>query len=76
MDAAVSHPANGDCLAYVRDRFGFKPLIVAETDDFVAIATEEIALRQALGREFVAREPAPGTMKVWAVAAHHPAHAR
>jgi glutamine phosphoribosylpyrophosphate amidotransferase len=61
--------ASSDCLAYVRDRFGFKPLIVAETDDFVAIATEEIALRQALGTQFVAREPAPGMMRVWPV--HH-----
>jgi glutamate synthase domain-containing protein 1 len=56
-------------LAYVKDRFGFKPLMVAETDDFVAIATEEIALRGALGREFVAREPAPGSMEVWPSAA-------
>ena len=58
--------ASGDRLAYVRDRFGFKPLVVAETDDFVAIATEEIALRKALGHDFAAREPAPGTMRVWA----------
>ena len=34
--------------------------MLAETDDFVALATEEMALRQALGRDFVAREPAPG----------------
>jgi glutamine phosphoribosylpyrophosphate amidotransferase len=54
-------------LAYVRDRFGFKPLMLAETDDFVALATEEVALRQALGTDFAAREPAPGTMRVWAV---------
>jgi glutamate synthase domain-containing protein 1 len=68
FDGSFSYlAASGNCLAYVRDRFGFKPLIVAETDDFVAIATEEIALRQALGQEFVAREPAPGTMKVWLV---------
>jgi glutamate synthase domain-containing protein 1 len=68
FDGSFSYlAASGDCLAYVRDRFGFKPLIVAETDDFVAIATEEIALRQALGRDFVAREPAPGTMRVWPV---------
>lgn len=59
--------ATGDRLAYVKDRFGFKPLMVAETDDFVAIATEEIALRQALGRDFWAGEPAPGMMKVWGV---------
>jgi glutamate synthase domain-containing protein 1 len=66
FDGSFSYlAASGDQLAYVKDRFGFKPLMVAENDDFVAIATEEIALRQALGRDFVAREPAPGTMKVW-----------
>jgi glutamate synthase domain-containing protein 1 len=70
FDGSFSYlAASGDCLAYVRDRFGFKPLVVAETDAFVAIATEEIALRQALGRDFVAREPAPGTMAVWSVPA-------
>jgi glutamate synthase domain-containing protein 1 len=77
FDGSFSYlAASGDRLAYVRDRFGFKPLIVAETDDFVAIATEEIALRKALGNDFMAREPAPGTMKVWAVAANQPAQAR
>jgi methylamine---glutamate N-methyltransferase subunit A len=66
FDGSFSYlAADGDRLAYVRDRFGFKPLTVAETDDFVAIATEEIALRQALGADFVAREPAPGTIQVW-----------
>lgn len=57
--------ATGDRLAYVRDRFGFKPLMVAETEAFVAIATEEIALRRTFGRDFVAREPAPGTLAIW-----------
>src|SRR5205823_5193087 len=61
--------AAGNCLAYVRDRFGFKPLIVAETDDFVAIATEEIALRQALGQSFMGREPTPGTVRIWSTPA-------
>jgi glutamate synthase domain-containing protein 1 len=60
--------ASADRLAYVRDRYGFKPLVVAETDDWVAIATEEIALRRALGDDFEAREPEPGTMRVWSVA--------
>lgn len=54
-----------DRLGFVKDRYGFKPLMLAETDDFVALATEEIALRQALGRDFTAREPAPGTMRLW-----------
>jgi glutamate synthase domain-containing protein 1 len=68
FDGSFSYLAAwSDGLAFVKDRFGYKPLVVAETDDFVAIATEEIALRSALGRDFVAREPAPGTMQVWAV---------
>jgi glutamate synthase domain-containing protein 1 len=74
FDGSFSYlAAGGDCLAYVKDRFGFKPLVVAETDDFVAIATEEVALRQALGRDFAAREPAPGTLKIWPVEAAKPA---
>jgi len=74
FDGSFSYlAANGEHLAYVKDRYGFKPLMVAETDAFVAIATEEIALRQALGRDFVAREPAPGTMRVWNVAVNSPA---
>ena len=69
FDGSFSYlAATPDCLAYVKDRYGFKPLMVAETDEFVAIATEEIALRQALGRDFTAREPAPGTLKIWPIA--------
>jgi glutamate synthase domain-containing protein 1 len=70
FDGSFSYLAAwADGLAYVKDRFGFKPLTVAETPDFVALATEEIALRQALGRDFATKEPAPGTMRVWSLAA-------
>jgi glutamate synthase domain-containing protein 1 len=68
FDGSFSYlAATGEVLAYVRDRYGFKPLIVAETEEFVAIATEEIALRQTLGEDFVAREPPPGTLGIWPV---------
>jgi glutamate synthase domain-containing protein 1 len=77
FDGSFSYlAACADGLAYVRDRFGFKPLMVAETKDFVAIATEEIALRQALGRDFVVREPPPGTMALWPVTSAHAAAAK
>lgn len=70
FDGSFSYlAASGDTLAFVKDRFGFKPLMLAETERFVAIATEEIALRQALGNDFMAREPAPGTMGVWSIKA-------
>jgi glutamate synthase domain-containing protein 1 len=66
FDGSFSYlAASGDMLAYVRDRYGFKPLMIAETDDFVAIATEEIALRQALGEDFTVNEPSPGTTGIW-----------
>jgi glutamate synthase domain-containing protein 1 len=68
FDGSFSYLAAwSDGLAFVKDRFGYKPLVVAETEDFVAISTEEIAMRRALGRDFVAREPAPGTLQVWSV---------
>jgi glutamate synthase domain-containing protein 1 len=48
-------------LGIVRDRYGFKPLVLAETDDWIAVATEEIALRRALGGDYSAVEPPPGS---------------
>jgi methylamine---glutamate N-methyltransferase subunit A len=48
-------------LGIVRDRFGFKPMMLAETERFVAVATEEIALRRAIPGDYTAAEPPPGT---------------
>jgi methylamine---glutamate N-methyltransferase subunit A len=52
--------ASPEGLGIVRDRYGFKPLMIAETDRFVAVATEEIALRRALPEPFRVIEPMPG----------------
>lgn len=57
--------ATADALAYVKDPFGMKPLMVAETAEWVAIATEEIALRQAIPGDFLTREPGTRAMQVW-----------
>jgi glutamate synthase domain-containing protein 1 len=65
--------AASDCLAYVRDRFSFKPLVLAESESFVALATEEVALRQALPGRWIAREPPPGSVHIWPVHALQPA---
>ena len=48
-------------LGIVRDRFGFKPLMLAETERFVAVATEEIALRRAIPGDYAVSEPPPGS---------------
>jgi glutamine phosphoribosylpyrophosphate amidotransferase len=49
----------------VRDSFGLKPLIIAETERWVAVATEEIALRHALSGDFRAREARTRSVHVW-----------
>jgi glutamine phosphoribosylpyrophosphate amidotransferase len=61
LDGAYNYlVAAPEGLGVVRDRFGFKPLVVAETDAFVAVATEEIALRRALPGTYRVAEPPIG----------------
>jgi glutamine phosphoribosylpyrophosphate amidotransferase len=61
LDGSFSYlAASPEGLGLVRDRFGFKPLVLVETEEFVAVATEEIALRRALPGRFRVVEPAPG----------------
>jgi glutamate synthase domain-containing protein 1 len=57
--------ATDEALAFVKDPYGLKPLVVAETPEWVAIATEEGALRQAFGSGFEAREPGTRAVRVW-----------
>jgi glutamine phosphoribosylpyrophosphate amidotransferase len=66
FDGSFSYiAATADQLGYVKDAFGLKPLMIAETETFVALATEEQALCAAFGQNVQGREPAPGTMWVW-----------
>jgi glutamate synthase domain-containing protein 1 len=61
LDGAYNYiVAAPEGLGIVRDRFGFKPLVVAETDEFFAAATEEIALRRALPGDYRVSEPPIG----------------
>jgi glutamine phosphoribosylpyrophosphate amidotransferase len=52
-------------LGVVRDRHGFKPLMLVETDAFAAVATEEQALRKALPGDYRVQEPPPGLAVVF-----------
>jgi glutamine phosphoribosylpyrophosphate amidotransferase len=58
-------------LGIVRDRFGFKPLMLVETDDFVAVATEEVALRRALPLDYRVTEPPPGAVLFFPTPSSH-----
>ena len=62
LDGAYNYlVVSSEGLGIVRDRFGFKPLMLAETDRFVAVATEEIALRRAIPGDYAPFEPPPGS---------------
>ena len=61
LDGAYNYiVASPEGLGVVRDRYGFKPLMKAETDDWVVYATEEIAIRRALPGRYRVAEPRPG----------------
>jgi glutamine phosphoribosylpyrophosphate amidotransferase len=53
--------ASDQGLGIVRDRFGFKPMMLVETVEFVAAATEEIALRRVLADDVRVFEPPPAS---------------
>ena len=62
LDGAFNYlVASPEGLGIVRDQYGFKPLVLAETDDWVAVATEEIALRRRLPGDYETVEPMPGS---------------
>jgi methylamine---glutamate N-methyltransferase subunit A len=58
----------GDKLALVRDPFACKPAVVAETDDYVAIASEFRSLAHLPGvKNAQVFEPRPAEVYTWAV---------
>lgn len=74
LDGAFNYiVASAEGLGIVRDRFGFKPLMLAETDEFLAVATEEIALRRGLAGDYRVSEPPPGRVLFYPTAAAEPA---
>lgn len=52
-------------LGFVKDPFSLKPLVFAEWGDFVAIATEEIAIRSAIPGDYPVREAQAKEVRVW-----------
>jgi methylamine---glutamate N-methyltransferase subunit A len=54
-----------NALGFVKDTFALKPLVLTENDDFVAVATEEIAIRAALPGRYTVREAQVREVRVW-----------
>ena len=54
-----------DSLGVAKDDLGAKPLVLYEDDELVALASEEIAIRQVLDREITTHDPYEGEVHVW-----------
>jgi glutamine phosphoribosylpyrophosphate amidotransferase len=54
-----------DALGVAKDQLGAKPLVLYEDDELVALASEEVAIRQVLDREIETNDPYEGEVKVW-----------
>ena len=50
---------------FVKDPFALKPLLWTETESFVALANEEIAIRSALPGDYDVREAQAREVRVW-----------
>jgi methylamine---glutamate N-methyltransferase subunit A len=54
-----------DALGVAKDELGAKPLVLYESDDLVALASEEIAIRTVVDREIETYDPYEGAVMVW-----------
>jgi len=57
--------ATRDGLGYAKDQWSAKPLVTMETDDVIAIASEEIALRGVFDQEIDRAEPQKSEVMTW-----------
>jgi len=53
-------------IGYAKDNLAAKPMVLYETDDMIAIASEEVSLNRLFpGESIDSTEPAPGTFQTW-----------
>lgn len=57
--------ATGSQFGFVKDPFALKPLLWAETESFVALANEEVAIRSALPGQYEVREAQAREVRLW-----------
>ena len=59
--------ATKDSLGMAKDTMAAKPLVLYESDDLVAMGSEEIAIRSVLPQEIDTYDPFDGEVKVWQI---------
>ena len=68
LDGSFSYlAATAEALGYAKDPFCLKPLIVAETEEFVALANEEIAIGSTFEMKLQTREPSNRQVQAWSL---------
>jgi hypothetical protein len=48
-----------------KDTMAAKPMVLYESDDFIAMASEEVAIRSIFPHEIDTYDPYEGAVKVW-----------
>jgi glutamate synthase domain-containing protein 1 len=57
--------ATGDKLGMAKDIMAAKPMVLYESDEFVALASEEVAIRSIFPHEIDTYDPYEGEVRVW-----------
>lgn len=57
--------ATSDALGMAKDTMAAKPMVLYEGDDFIALASEEVAIRSIFPHEIDTMDPYEGEVRVW-----------
>ena len=57
--------ATSDRLGMAKDYMAAKPMVLYESEDFVALASEEVAIRSIFPHEIDTFDPYEGEVRVW-----------
>ena len=57
--------ATADSLGMAKDVMAAKPMVLYESDDFIALASEEVAIRSVFPHEIDTFDPYEGEVRVW-----------
>ena len=57
--------ATSDSLGMAKDVMAAKPMVLYESDDFIALASEEVAIRSIFPAEIDTSDPYEGEVRVW-----------
>ena len=57
--------ATSDSLGMAKDTMAAKPMVLYESDEFIALASEEVAIRSVFPKEIDTFDPYEGEVRVW-----------